>query len=238
MPLGVHEVSAAIDYPRIEEVLGHSFSSRALLRVALTHPSAVEGLPAGESYERLEFLGDSVLGAIVADELYNRFPDLDEGALTRLKVSLVAGDVLSNTASELGIDELVVFGESELGTSARGMHSALENVYEALVGALWLDAGWDACARFVLSTLGPHISKDLAYVPESPKSLLQEITQSEMHATPTYKVVGEEGPAHAPTFTSVVIVNGERIGRGSGTSKKESETRAAYDALRRLGKLD
>ena len=115
------------------------------------------------------------------------------------------------------------------------MHSALENVYEALVGALWIDGGYEAAEAFILSSLGPRISKDLAYVPESPKSLLQEITQREMHATPVYKCVGTEGPAHAPTFTSVVLVNNERIGRGVGSTKKESETQAASDALRRLG---
>ena len=130
---------------------------------------------------------------------------------------------------------LILMGESELGTGARGMHSALENVYEALVGALYLDAGYDVTHAFVMATLGPEVSPALARKPISPKSRLQEVTQREMRCGPEYKLVSEEGPAHDPTFTSVVLVEGRRIGRGSGSSKKSSESAAAVDALVRLG---
>ena len=124
-----------------EKILDHEFTDRKLLRSAITHPSAVEGEPVSASYERLEFLGDSILGSVVALALFRTYPDFDEGKLTRLKVSLVSGMTLSDVGQELGIDQIIVFGASETGTGARGLHSALENVYESLVGALYLDAG-------------------------------------------------------------------------------------------------
>lgn len=218
-----------------EQICGHHFQDQGLIVSALTHPSAVEGRPVSASYERLEFLGDSILGAIVANDLFRRFPDMDEGELTQAKISLVSGRMLSSVAEELGVGPLIVLGESEKGTGARGMHSALENVYEAIVGALYLDAGYAVTHEFVMRTLGPQVSPALARKPISPKSRLQEVTQREWHVAPEYKLVGEEGPAHVPTFTSVVIVDGSRAGRGSGPSKKSSESAAALDALVRLG---
>ena len=122
---------------RAQEISGHEFNNKVLLRAALTHPSAVEGQPVSASYERLEFLGDSILGAVVARSLFESYPEFDEGKLTRLKVSLVSGATLSEVSYELGIDDIIIFGASETGTGARGLHSALENVYESLVGALY-----------------------------------------------------------------------------------------------------
>lgn len=220
----------------VEEILGHHFEQRRLVESAITHPSAVEGQPVSASYERLEFLGDSIVGAIVATDLFERFPQMDEGELTRLKISLVSGPMLSEVSDELGLRELIVFGESEKGTGARGMRSALENVYEALVGALYMDAGYQATHDFVRRTLGPHILPDIAQRPISPKSQLQEFTQRELHVAPVYKLTGETGPAHAPTFEAVVLVDGVRTGRGVGSSKKEAESAAAADALERLSK--
>ena len=221
-----------------ERICGHAFGDKSLISAALTHPSAAEGKPVSASYERLEFLGDSILGAIVATDLFERFPDMDEGGLTQAKISLVSGKMLSSIAEGLGVAPLIVMGESERGTGSRGMHSALENVYEALVGALYLDAGYGPAHAFVQRTLGPEVSPALALRPISPKSRLQEITQHDMHCGPEYKLVSEEGPAHDPTFTSVVMVEGRRIGRGSGSSKTASESAAAVDALVRLGYAD
>ena len=218
-----------------EAVCGHEFTDKTLLERALTHPSAVEGARTKLSYERLEFLGDSVLGAIVATDLYERYPAMNEGELSQLKIALVSGKMLSLVCEGLGVAKLIVMGESEKGTGARGMHSALENVYESLVGALYLDAGYEATHDFVARTLGPHVSPDLAKKPISAKSRLQEVTQRDMRCGPEYKLVGEEGPAHTPTFTSVAMVEGRRIGRGKGSSKKASESAAAADALVNLG---
>lgn len=218
-----------------EKICGHKFKDRTLITSAITHPSAVEGQPVSASYERLEFLGDSILGAMVATDLFEAFPAMDEGGLTRMKISLVSGKTLSEVAGELGVGDVIVFGESEKGTGARGMHSALENVYESIVGALYLDAGFDVTHDFVLRTLEPHMSPELARKPISPKSRIQEVVQRDMHCAPEYKLLGEEGPAHDPTFTSVVMVEGRRVGKGQGSSKKSSESAAAADALVRMG---
>ena len=219
---------------RLEEIVGHTFEDRYLAESAITHPSATEGKPVSASYERLEFLGDSILGAIVATDLYERFPGMDEGKLSRLKVWLVSGDMLSEVAGELGIGDLIILGTSERGTEARGMHSALENVYESIVGALYLDSGYDDTAAFVRRTLGPRYTADIAKRPLNPKSRLQEVAQRDLHCSPTYKQVGEEGPAHEPTFTAVAVLDNVRVGRGKGHTKKEAEAAAAQNALDRI----
>ena len=152
-----------------------------------------------------------------------------------LKIALVSGDMLSDVAAKLGIADLILFGESEKGTGARGMRSALENVYEALVGALYVDGGYDAAHAFVARTLHPRITPDLARNVVPPKSRLQEVIQRDYRVGPTYKLEGESGPAHSPTFTSVVLVEGRRVGRGQGSPKKESQANAAADALVRMG---
>ena len=220
---------------KAQHILGYEFEDKKLLRAALTHPSAVEGQPVWASYERLEFLGDSILGMVVAHELYQAYPDFDEGKLTRLKVSLVSGATLSDVSLELGIDECIIFGASETGTGARGLHSALENVYESLVGALYLDGGMEPAREFIVRTLRPHVATERAERPLNPKSYLQECVQSDGHEPPAYKMIDSSGPAHAPTFTSVVLIDGARQGKGTGSSKKEAEAAAALDALERLG---
>lgn len=218
-----------------EQICGHKFHDRDLLQSAITHPSAVEGQPVTASYERLEFLGDSILGSIVALALYRAYPQFDEGRLTRLKVSLVSGQMLSEVGQELGIDQCIIFGASETGTGARGLHSALENVYESLVGALFLDGGRAAAEDFITRTLEPHLAADRAERPSNPKSYLQECVQSDHHEPPAYKLVGTGGTAHEPIFTAVVLVDGARQGKGTGPSKKKAEAAAALDALERMG---
>lgn len=215
-------------------MLGYHFRHHDLILSAITHPSAVENKPVWASYERLEFLGDSILGAMVATDLFEKFPSMDEGQLTRLKISLVSGATLSEVGEKLGIGDMIIFGESEKGTGARGMHSALENVYESIVGALYLDAGYERTHDFVRETLSPYMVPERAKRPLSPKSRLQEVVQRDMRCAPVYKLESEEGPAHHPTFTSVALVGGRRVGKGSGSSKKEAETAAAEDALKRL----
>ena len=220
---------------RAQEICGHQFNDISLLRSAVTHPSAVEGEPVSASYERLEFLGDSILGAVVAVSLFQTYTDFDEGKLTRLKVSLVSGMTLSEVGRELGIDKCIVFGASETGTGARGMHSALENVFESLVGAMYLDGGWDVAEEFVHRTLKPHLATERAEHPTNPKSYLQECVQADHLEAPSYKLVDTSGPAHEPVFTAVALVDGIRRGRGSGSSKKEAEAGPAPEPLHPRG---
>ena len=215
---------------RAEEILEYTFSNRSLLLAALTHPSAAEGHSISDSYERLEFLGDSILGAIVSYEAFHAYPDLNEGGLTRIKVSLVSGASLSKVASDLGLADVIFFGSSERGTGRRGLHSALENVYESLVAALYLDGGLAPAIAFVKRTLIVRMSADMAKEPENPKSVLQERLQED-GITPTYRLVETQGPPHDRTFVTQVFVGVQSIARGVGRTKKESESQAAKSAL-------
>lgn len=218
---------------RAQEILGYTFARKDLLLAAITHPSATEGKSVKFSYERLEFLGDSILGAIVASVAFHRFHDLDEGGLTRIKVALVSGTSLSDVAAELGFADIIVFGSSETGTGRRGLHSALENVYEAIVAALYLDGGLETAAAFVERTLIPRMSLDMAKEPENPKSALQEKLQED-GITPTYKLVETQGPPHDRTFVAQVFAGSQGLARGTGRTKKEAESQAAKSTLARL----
>lgn len=219
-----------------EAAIGRAFADQQLLLSAITHPSATEGKSVKFSYERLEFLGDSILGAIVASEAFHRYPNLDEGGLTRIKVSLVSGTSLSKTADDLGFADIIVFGSSETGTGRRGLHSALENVYEAVVAALYLDGGIEAAQEFVERTLIPQMSIELAKEPENPKSALQEKLQVD-GITPTYKLIETQGPPHDRTFISQVYAGDHALAQGSGRTKKEAESQAAKSTLARLGEF-
>ena len=221
---------------RAQEILDYRFGNEHLLLSAVTHPSAVEGRAVKYSYERLEFLGDSILGAIVAATAFERFHDLDEGGLTRIKVALVAGSTLADVADHLGFADIIVFGSSETGTGKRGLHSALENVYEAVVGALFLDGGVEAAQAFVARTLIPRMSPELALEPENPKSALQEKLQED-GITPTYKLVETQGPPHNRTFVAQVFAGSQGLALGTGRTKKEAESQAAKSTLARLGEF-
>ena len=221
---------------RAQEIIQYRFENENLLLSAITHPSATEGRAVKYSYERLEFLGDSILGAIVASTAFHSFHDLDEGGLTRIKVALVSGASLADVAEHLGFADVIVFGSSETGTGKRGLHSALENVYEALVAALFLDGGLEAARDFVTRTLIPRMSIDMASEPENPKSALQEKLQ-EGGITPTYKLVETQGPPHDRTFVAQVYAGTQGLARGTGRTKKEAESQAARSTLARLSEF-
>ena len=221
---------------QMERILGYRFRNTRYILSAITHPSATEGKAVRFSYERLEFLGDSILGAIVAYAAFHKYPDLDEGGLTRSKVALVSGSSLAAVAESLGFAELIVFGSSETGTGHRGMHSALENVYEAVVAALYLDGGREVAERFVTDTLIPRMDISMAREPENPKSALQEKLQED-GITPTYELVDTQGPPHDRTFVAEVFAGETGLARGTGRTKKEAESQAAKSALARLGEF-
>ena len=220
---------------KIEVILGYTFNDKSIIESAITHPSAIEGKPVKFSYERLEFLGDAVLGVIVVHQAYLAFPEMDEGGLTRIKVSLVNGTTLSDVAQTLGFQDLIIFGSSETGTGKRGMHSALENVYEAVVGALYLDGGMKAASKFVDRTLIPLMDESMANKPENPKSILQENMQAH-GVTPTYELLKMEGPPHDRTFVAQVFAGKIAMGKGKGKSKKEAEVNAAKSTLDQFDK--
>ena len=221
----------------LEKKLGHSFRDRALLATALTHSSYANENRGrgGESNERLEFLGDSVLGMVVADALYRRFPELPEGRMTRLRAQLVCEESLHRVASELGLGEYVRLGRGEEHTGGRRRTSILADAVEAVIAAMYLDGGLETAKAFIerqiLSALdgsGPAMRV------EDCKTELQELVQKKSGQSLSYELLGESGPDHDKTFTSQVCLNGVPIGSGSGRTKKEAEQAAARAALEAL----
>jgi len=217
---------------RAEGLLGYRFTDRSLLQQALTHASATEGNPE-DDYERLEFLGDAVLGFLIADLVFTRYPAMPEGDLTKMRVSVINGNFLSEVMSERGFAELIIFGASEQGVGSRGLPSALEDIYESCTAALYLDGGLAEARRWVVDTLGSHLTPELLRTAISPKSQLQEIMQ-ERGRQVSYRIVAAEGPAHAPHFTAVALIDGAEKARGTGSSKKEAESAAAALVLEGL----
>lgn len=218
--------------------IGLTFADPRLLRQALTHRSVLhDWLLSGnvdatlQSNERLEFLGDAVLGAIVAEHLYNVDPVADEGALTRHRVALVRAETLVRWARELHLHEALYLGTGESVT-----HSArdrmLAGAFEAIVGAIHLDQGRDAASRFVHGYLDRDMTAILAdEASANPKGRLQEVLQERTQEGPEYETLATEGPDHARVFTVAVVVQGERLGVGQGRSKREAQQAAAREAL-------
>ncbi len=227
------------------ERIGISFNDPQLLRLALTHRSVLQDwLQLGEvdavmqSNERLEFLGDAVLGAIVAERLYMVDPVADEGTLTRHRVALVRAEALVRWAREMHLDEALYLGTGErVSSSARDR--MLAGAFEALVGAIHLDQGREAAAAFVNDLLDRDMDALLAEeISSNPKGQLQEAVQERGLDQPVYATIGESGPDHAREFTVEVSVNGEAFGTGTGRSKRAAQQEAARAALLAIAARD
>jgi len=221
----------------LERRLGVKFSDSALLKLALVHSSYVNENPnaAPGSNERLEFLGDAVLGLVVADELFGAYPDQDEGQLTELRTLLVRRDTLAKAARRLKLGDDLYLGKGEEAGGGRSRPTNLAHAYEALVGAVFLDRGLSTARRFVRSSLKQEFeSLPVRPFPFDPKSRLQEVSQSRYQMPPQYRLVEAAGPDHARHFTVEVLVRGRPMGQGEGLSKQEAEKEAAREALARL----
>ena len=221
----------------IEKSLSLDFHDKSLLKQALTHSSYLNENH-GEcrtSNERLEFLGDSVLGFIVASQLYNFYSDWQEGTLTEARSILVQRDTLAKVAIRLKLGKYLYLGKGEEMTGGRKRISTLASLYEAIIGAIFLDKGFGASKEFILDTMDPEISQlghEETY--KTSKSELQEKIQSLGIPPPTYKTTDTSGPKHKQTFVAEVYVNGKVSGSGSGSSKPNAEKNAAIDALKKL----
>ncbi len=221
---------------KLESKLGYEFKNRELLVTALTHSSyANENRRLGAvCNERLEFLGDAVLGAVVADYLYRRFPDMPEGRMTRLRSELVCEGSLDLVASSLELGSRLLLGRGEERSGGRTRPSILADAVEALIAALYLDGGVEAAAQFIhRSILEPFEAgegmRDVDY-----KTALQELVQRKSDQLLEYCLVSESGPDHAKRFTIKVVLNGRCIAVGEGRSKKDAEQEAARLALEKL----
>lgn len=220
----------------LEERLGYSFRNRALLETALTHSSyANENRASGiVCNERLEFLGDSVLGVTVADFLYRHFPDMPEGRMTRLRAELVCEHSLHRVALELHLGDYLRLGKGEEHNGGRKRASILSDAVEAVIAAMYLDAGMETAAGFIHRCLLDDIRAIETPTFTDYKTSLQELVQRHSGQVLSYELVGEEGPDHAKTFRVQVCLNGDPIGRGTGRTKKEAEQTAAANALEAL----
>jgi len=219
---------------RIEQALGHSFEHPDLLQRALTHPSYVNEHTEDRlgHNQRLEFLGDAVLDFIVAEWLFRQYPLFDEGPMTRLRAALVRTETLARLASDTGIGPVLRLGRGEEASGGRSRAANLCDAFEAVVGALYLDAGLAAAQQF----LKPHIAKVAqatlaAEADVDGKSRLQELCQAEMGLAPRYRIVSEHGPDHRKTFGAEVLLGNAVLGRGSGLSKQAAEQAAAESAF-------
>ena len=218
----------------LETSLGVQFRDRALLKEALTHRSYLNEHPqwSPRHNERLEYLGDAVIELAVSDALYRDYPDSDEGELTAVRAALVNYQSMARLAESLGLGPYIRMSKGESRDKGRAREVILANAMEAVIGAMYLDAGMAPVMTLAATNLIP-LAKDILATKsyKDPKSALQEIVQEKVRVTPTYRVLVEEGPAHARTFSVGVYVNGTLAGQGSGPSKQEAETDAAKQAL-------
>jgi len=205
--------------------------SEQAFRLAMRHRSAAE--TAGESYERLEFFGDSVLGLIIAEYLYQHYPHWDQGMLSKAKSSVVQETTLADVAVQICLDEHIELGSNELATGGRTRASILADAFEAVVGAVYLESGLEAARWFVLEQLSGHLERISAgdVSPHDHKSKLQEVAQANWRRTPVYRVVSESGASHEKEFRVQVLFDDEVMGEGTGRSKKDAEQAAAQEAL-------
>lgn len=218
---------------QLEDILNHKFADHDLLRKAITHASLVDSRL--QSNERLEFLGDSVLGLVVCHFLFTNYPDLLEGEMTKIKSTVVSRRVCAEVASELGLDEVLRLGKG-MSRHASLPSSVLAAVFESLVGAIFLDGGLEAAREFILRMMKQRIH-DAARSGHQHnfKSVLQQTAQQTVGLTPQYIVLDEKGPDHAKCFEVAVEVGARRFSSCWGPSKKQAEQDAALQALRELG---
>lgn len=219
----------------IERKVGYTFRNKELLTVAFTHCSYVNEHPEVSSHnERLEFLGDSVLGLIISEFLFEGYPESPEGILSSSRSRLVEAPACASYVHRLGIENYVLLGKGERLNDGRGRETILADLFEAIVGAIFLDGGLEAARRFLLS----HFYEDFRHLIRAPtnnwKAELQDYFQKQHGVSPKYVVLSEAGPDHAKTFEIAVFYEEQELGRGVGSSKKEAQQAAASAAFQKI----
>jgi len=236
-------VSSAIEetYAEFEQALGYKFRDRDLLARALTHKSyANERRETSSSHnERLEFLGDTVLGFVIGELIYRSFPNLQEGALSKIKAHLVSATTLASKGRALGIGRYLRMGAGEARSGGADKLSLLADGFEAVIAAIYLDGGLPAAEAFLRRVFGPDVTGidigDLSF--QDYKTALQETAQALGLPLPEYRIVDEYGPDHEKIFVIQVFWDGEAFAYGRGSSKREAQRKAAKEALKRIGQL-
>jgi ribonuclease III len=222
----------------LDRLLGVRFKDAALREMALTHRSYAFENETHAHNERLEFLGDAVLGIVVTDMAFREFPEMTEGELAKLRAAIVNMSALADVARDLGIGRFVHLGKGEEGSGGRDKSSILADALEALLGAVYLDRGLDAARKLIVRVFRPRM---IAYVRgeggRDYKTILQELASADLHSLPEYRIT-ERGPDHEKEFTATVFLGGRELGSGMGRSKKEAEQEAAHQAYVRLTERD
>jgi ribonuclease-3 len=236
--VGARVVRLRNEFDEIEARIDYRFKDRGLLEHALTHKSrAAEDVSGGVAdNESLEFLGDAVLGLVVADALFRQYPTYDEGQKSKIKASVVSTQALARQAEEIRLGDHLILGRGEEKTGGRFKQALLADAYEALIAAIYLDGGIEAAETFLRRELKEAIDAGAArnFVGQDYKSALQERVQALGHPLPEYRIAGEAGPDHRKIFSIEVVVGGEVLGAAQGKAKKEAEQEAARLALERL----
>lgn len=227
-----------MEFDAFEEKAGVRFKDEALLKQAFTHRSYINENRDSEleHNERLEFLGDAVLELVITDHLYAKMKEADEGTLTALRSALVNADTCAKVATSLSVNDFLLLSKGESKDTGRARTYILANALEAIIGALYLDQGYDATKRFILAHVAPLMEEIVAegsWI--DAKSLFQEKAQEHLGQTPAYKTVRESGPDHDKRFTVGVYVGNEMMGEGEGKSKQDAEQAAARQALEKQG---
>lgn len=222
--------------PQVEAKLGYQFKDSTLLVLAFTHRSFVnEQRQVSQHNERLEFLGDSVLGMLISEYLYKSLPlETPEGELSNLRARLVEAAACMAYMQKLDLSKHLLLGKGERMNDGRGRDSILADLLEAIVGAIYLDGGIEPARAFIFNNFSPEIASILKMPLTNWKAHLQDYCQKKYQHAPQYKVLEESGPDHAKTFVIAVMLNEQPLGCGTGSSKKEAQQAAAADALKRL----
>lgn len=227
-------MSHIIDISGLEEIIGYTFTKKRLLEQALTHSSYANERKINKinDYERLEFLGDAVLELVSSTFLFGENPDMAEGKLTKLRSSLVCEPSLAFCARAIGLEQYIRLGKGEDSTGGRNRDSIVSDVLEAVIGAMYLDGGYDKAEAFILKNVLTDIDNRKLFLDS--KTSLQEIIQARGYESFEYVLTGESGPDHAKTFTVDAVLDGSVVGSGTGRTKKAAEQMAAYEAIKKL----
>lgn len=221
---------------RIEEKIGYVFKNKKYILIALTRRSYAVEHAKSQYNQRLEFLGDSVLGLTIAEELYKRLPNVPEGQLTRLKAAVVCEKSLAVVANEIGISRCLFIGRGEIHLGIQTLDSTTSDTLEAIFGAIYLDGGFEAAKKVVLRLMEGQMKESMLHVNETDtKSALQELVQKKSKIDLEYILISEDGPEHNKHFVTKVVHKGRILGIGEGRTKKMSEKEAAANAIRDHG---
>lgn len=226
----------------LQKAIDIKFNSQELLTQAVTHKSYLneQSNPDLQSYERLEFLGDSILGEIITELLFMQFPTVLEGELTKMRSSLVSGESLFKVAQELGIEKFIISGKGEGQSNSARKRSVVAAIFESITAAIYLDQGFETTKTFILKAFQSRLDK-ISHNTEysnDPKSDLQEYTQKIFQSLPVYKIISRSGPDHEPIFEISVQIKSDIIATAAGKSKSDAETRVASLALQKLNSKD